>query len=142
MILWEETMEIKILDRQGKSLRQIAREVGVAVNTIRKYKKYEGQPCYRARPVRVTKLDAFKDYLHKRVTEAKPMNLPATVLHHEITFQGYRGGITQLRAYIRTLKDVQPVLPVVRFETEPGVQMQVDWVEEPIFSRLCGNAGL
>jgi transposase len=122
-------MEIKILNRQGKSLRQIAREVGVSVNTVRKYKQYEGEPCYRARPVRITKLDAYKNYLTKRISDAKPLGLPATVLHREIVAQGYRGGITQLRAYIRTLKDVQPVTPVVRFETKPGEQMQVDWVE-------------
>lgn len=33
-------MEIKILNKQGKSLRSISREVGVSVNTVRKYLKY------------------------------------------------------------------------------------------------------
>ncbi|GAO97801.1 hypothetical protein Cva_00441 [Caedimonas varicaedens] len=44
MIQWEQTMEIKILRRQGKSLRRIAHEVGMAVNTVRKYLQHEGRP--------------------------------------------------------------------------------------------------
>lgn len=45
----------------------------------------------------------------------------------EITEQGYRGGMTILREFIRSLAISKEQEPVVRFETEPGRQMQVDW---------------
>ncbi|HIC1033671.1 TPA: IS21-like element helper ATPase IstB, partial [Escherichia coli] len=45
----------------------------------------------------------------------------------EIRDQGYRGGMTILRAFIRSLSVPQEQEPAVRFETEPGRQMQVDW---------------
>ena len=43
-------MEMNILRRQGMSLRAIARESGVSVNTVRKYLAKEGPPRYRPRP--------------------------------------------------------------------------------------------
>ncbi len=128
MIQWEQTMEIKILRRQGKSLRRIAHEVGMAVNTVRKYLQHEGRPFYKKRKKVETKLDPYKPYLQERVKQARPFCLPATVLLREIRDQGYRGGVTQLRLYLNSLT---PVVceEVVRFETEPGAQMQMDWIE-------------
>jgi len=35
----------------------------------------------------------------------------------------------QLRGYSRGIRPTLPADPVVRFETTPGEQMQVDWVE-------------
>ncbi len=40
---------------------------------------------------------------------------------------GYRGGLTILREFIRKQTLPAQAEPVVRFETEPGRQMQVDW---------------
>jgi transposase len=51
------------------------------------------------------------------------------VLMREIVERGYLGGQTQLRAFLRTLKPKPAPDPVVRFETAPGEQLQVDWVE-------------
>jgi transposase len=39
---------------------------------------------------------------------------------------GYTGGVTQLRTFVRRLRPA-PEEPVVRFETEPGQQAQIDW---------------
>lgn len=122
-------MEIKILDRQGKSLRQIASEVGLSVNTVRKYLKHEGEIRYRREVKRAQKLDAYKEYLNNRVSQARPLTLPATVLLREIKELGYKGKITQLRMYLRQLRPTNTVEEVVRFETLPAKQMQVDWAE-------------
>ena len=43
-------MEIRILKKQGLSLREIARETGLAVNTVRKYLDEEQAPVYTPRP--------------------------------------------------------------------------------------------
>lgn len=72
------------------------------------------------------KLDPYKDYLLSRVEAAKPYWIPATVLLREIQAQGYDGGISQLKAFLSPLK-AQKVEPLVRFETAPGEQMQVDF---------------
>jgi len=63
----------------------------------------------------------------------------------EIQAQGYDGCSSQLRAFLRTLKPVAKPDPVVRFETPPGEQAQVDWVEfrkgtRPLFA-FCMTLG-
>jgi len=123
-------VEIKVLSRQGKSIREIARMLGVSRNTVRRYLVQERLPKYKARAPRSAKLDPFKGYVRQRVTQAKPTWLPATVLLREIREQGYPGGISQLKAFLAPLKPAgrEDAGPVVRFETEPGRQMQVDFV--------------
>lgn len=130
MINEEEYMEIKILLRQGKSIREIALLMGLSRNTVRRYIRRGAEPCYPLRKERGSKLAPYRDYLRQRVKEAHPQWLPAVVLYREITPRGYTGKLTVLRDYLRTLK---PLLkeedPVVRFETRPGQQMQMDWLE-------------
>ena len=106
MLILEQIMEIKVLYKQGKSLRTIAGEVGVSVNTVRKYLKHEGTPKYKVRPPLVTKLGPYKEYLSNRIKSAHPLPLPGTVLFQEIKDHGYKGGITQLRDYLRSIKPV------------------------------------
>ncbi|EOU6317542.1 IS21-like element IS100 family transposase, partial [Escherichia coli] len=67
------------------------------------------------------------DYIRQRIADAHPYKIPATVIAREIRDQGYRGGMTILRGFIRSLSVPQEQEPAVRFETEPGRQMQVDW---------------
>ncbi|RQD83214.1 MAG: IS21 family transposase [Methanocalculus sp. MSAO_Arc2] len=50
-------------------------------------------------------------------------------IYREIQEKGYTGGYTILKDYIRTIRP-QYIMPVIlRFETPPGKQMQVDWGE-------------
>jgi len=60
---------------------------------------------------------------------AQPKWIPASLLHSEIVERGYQVGMSQLRAFMRSLRPTLPAAPVVRFETEMGEQLQVDWVE-------------
>lgn len=123
-------MEIRVLARQGKGIREIARTLGVSRNTVRRYLKTDTPPSYPPRAPRPSKLDPFKAYLCQRVSQAKPHWLPATVLLREIREQGYSGGISQLKVFLAPLKPACSAQrdPVVRFETLPGRQMQADFV--------------
>src|SRR6185437_16961663 len=42
---------------------------------------------------------------------------------------GYIGGYTQVKEYVREVRPIPPPDPVVRFETPPGLQAQVDFAE-------------
>lgn len=96
-------------------------------NTVRRHlRKAPSTPRYSARPERPSKLDPYKPYLLERIEAAKPHWIPASVLFREIKDSGYSGGISILRNFVRPFKVKQPET-VVRFETEPGVQMQVDF---------------
>ncbi len=145
MITDEVYVEIELLRKHGLSLRKIAEEVGCAVNTVRRHLETGSLPRYQPSPRRATKLSRFEGYLRERQAAARPAWIPATVLQREIAAQGYAGGLSQLRAFLRRLKPALPMDPVVRFETAPGEQMQVDWVEfrkgkNPLYA-FCATLG-
>jgi len=125
----EVYVEIQLLKKHGLSLRQIAAEVGCAVNTVRRHLALEALPKYERKVKRQTKLAQFEQYLRDRQQAAQPDVIPATVLYREIAARGYEGGMSQLRAFVRTLRPAPSADPVVRFETAMGEQLQVDWVE-------------
>jgi len=127
VVLVEGAMEMRILKRQGVSVREIARRTGHSRNTVERHLKREGDAVYTARPAVPGKLDAHKAFVSERMIAAHPERLPGTVLLGELRARGYTGGITILREHLATLWPVLPVEPVVRFETKPGRQMQVDW---------------
>lgn len=129
MISWEQEMEIKILRRQGMSLRAISREMGLAVNTVRRGLRDDKEVKKRGRPKGLKKLDSYVDYLEARVKTAHPIRIPSCVLLREIQEQGYKGGLTQVRLYLRSLEGLSVIHEVERFETPPGHQMQADWIE-------------
>ncbi len=126
MLTQEQAVEIRILARQGESIRQISRRTGLSRNTVRRYLRDEAARRYGPRALRPAKLDPYVDYLLGRIEHARPDWIPATVLLREIRERGYPGGISQLKAYLAPLKRQAPE-PVVRFETAPGQQLQVDF---------------
>lgn len=145
MIANEVYVEIEVLRKHGFSLRQIAVEVGCAVNTVRRHLAEGQPPKYVQRKPRATKLAPYEAYLRERQAAAHPHWIPATVLQREITALGYQGGMSQLRAFLQALRPVPPEDPVVRFETAAGAQMQVDWVEfrrgaDPLYA-FCATLG-
>ena len=127
MLGQEGYVEIHVLHRQGKSIKAIGRELGVSRNTVRKYLRAAQMPDTSSRSAKPTKLDDYRAYLNARVESAKPDWIPATVLFDEIVALGFQGGIRTVRSYLATLKPIPREDPLVRFETEPGQQMQVDW---------------
>lgn len=145
MITNEVYMEIEVLRKHGFSLRRIAAEVGCAVNTVRSHLKAGVKPKYERQKRRATKLLPYETWLQERQSAAHPLWIPATVLHREIVAQGYAGGMSQLRRFLRAFKPTLPVEPLVRFETAPGEQMQIDWVEfrkgnNPLYA-FCATLG-
>ena len=127
MLKEERVMKINILHRQGASIQGIARQLGVSRNTVRAYLRQDITPVYGPRPDRASKLDPYKPYIEQRPAAARPHWVPASAIGRELREQGYPGSIRSLRYYTATLKPVARPAPVVRFETRPGQQIQVDW---------------
>jgi len=119
-------VEIRVLSRQGKSIREVARMLGVSRNTVRRYLRGEGLPHYE-REARPGKLEPYQHYIVERVKAAAPEWIPATVLLRELRAMGYPGGVSILKEHLATLRPVARPEPLIRFETEPGRQMQADF---------------
>lgn len=114
------------LSAQGKSVRAIAQELGIARNTVRRYLR--GKPDPVPRPKRGSLLDPYKAQIHRWMQEDHLYNCEAML--ERLREQGYTGSGTILRDYVRPLR--RPTVgqqPVIRYETKPGEQMQFDWGE-------------
>ena len=62
----------------------------------------------------------------RRGTSRGVPGLSATRLFDEVRAAGYPGGYSRVRDYVRAVRPREPVEAVVRFETPPGRQGQVD----------------
>jgi transposase len=128
MLSMETRVEIDVLARQGKGIREIARITGLARNTVRDIVRGQSDGQYGPRLPRSTKLDEHKDYIVDRIDRAGDQRIAATVVLRELRDRGYSGGITQLKEFMRGIRPAVPLEPLVRFETPPGKQMQADFV--------------
>ncbi|MCP5490839.1 MAG: transposase [Chlamydiales bacterium] len=95
---------MKVLKKQGKSIRQIACETGRSRNTVRKSLRANAMPKYPKRLQVASKLDPYKEYLVRRVEQADPYFLPAPVL-----FEGDSGArvprkINDFKGLLRTFR--------------------------------------
>jgi transposase len=80
---------------------------------------------YTARPAVAKKLDPYCGIIQSRLEEFP--RLSAKRLFDEIRAAGYTGGYTQLKEHVRRVRPAPPPEPLVRFETAPGYQAQVDF---------------
>ncbi len=114
------------LAAQGKSIRAIARTMGIARNTVRQYLR--GKPEGVPRPKRGSVLDPYKAQIHRWMQEDHLYNCETML--HRLREQGYTGSGTILRDIVRPLRPHHVGhQPVMRYETKPGEQMQFDWGE-------------
>ncbi len=114
--------------REGASLRQIARELHLSRQTVRRV--VTGVEAQRAgvsapRPRRTQLLDAYETVMHELL--ARYPDLTGVRLFEELRQRGYPGSYATVRLRLRTLRPRTPPRPVVRFETGPGRQAQMDY---------------
>ena len=120
---------------QGLSKAAVAERLGISRRTVYYWvetgqldRELDDEPVrYRARPPVARKVDAYRGIVETRLAEYP--KLSAVRLFEEIKAAGYEGGYTQLKEFVRSVRPTPPADPVVRFETAPGHQAQVDFAE-------------
>jgi transposase len=112
----------------GWSIARIAREFDISWRTARRYATAETVPRYRprARPAELSPTQAA--HVARRLG-AHP-ELRATTLYREVQQLGSVGSYPSFARRVRRLRPVDSQAdPEVRFETDPGVQVQADWAD-------------
>ena len=132
--------EVKMIHnmlKDGLSKSAIARKLGISRDTVLKYSKLpEGHiPVIKREPVETT-VDPYLPNIARMLEEAHKLgvSIPNTAIYQEIQKLGYRGSLRWMKDIVQRHELRQKVKdeePLVRFETDQGKQMQVDWVEFP-----------
>lgn len=127
----DEATRNKVIERwqAGASGRVIARELGVSRNSVSDLlKELEADRTGAERPLRSTrpsKLDAWRATIVS-LLERYP-DITAARVYEELVAQGFTGRYTIVREKIRQLRPQPAREPVIRFETGPGTQSQMDY---------------
>lgn len=120
--------QAQILRTAGKKQREIAEILGVSDRMVRYYLSTK---VHRTGRTRNSLLDPYREYITERINEAPHMNL--VLLKEQLEKLGYLGGMTILRVFAKQLRDELVRKAVIRFETMPARQAQVDWKEAGVW---------
>lgn len=119
---------------RGLSVAANSRELKISRQTAYNWKRSGGGPGGRKGRVRYgprrgpgSVLDPFREWIGSRLS-AYP-ELSAVRLFSEIRDAGYAGGYDLVKRHVREVRPRPRVEPVVRFETPPGLQGQVDFAK-------------
>jgi transposase len=120
---------------QGLSKTEVARSLGISRRTLYHWihggqldRDLDNAPVrYKPRAGVARKIDRYREMIQARLAEYP--ELSATRLFEEVRAAGYPGGYSQVKQYVREVRPGPPADPVVRFETPPGLQAQVDFAE-------------
>jgi len=115
---------------EGGSIRELSRQFQLGRNTVRRILRAHAMRLDSRHEVltkrlkRSSKLDGF-DAQIKKLLEKYP-KITGLRIYEELKEAGYPGGISILREQLKKLRALDRE-PVIRFETEPGQQGQMDW---------------
>jgi transposase len=120
---------------QGLTKAAIARKLGLNPRTIYRWIETnqldrdldEEAARYGPRPPVARKIDPYRALIKTRLEAYS--KLSAVRLFEEIQAAGYDGSYTQVKEFVRSIRPQPEPEPVVRFETPPGHQAQVDFGE-------------
>ena len=115
--------EIYEMKGRDHSTRAIARDLGLARNTVLRYLKSPDAMLPKPRPSRGSKLDPYTGHIDRRLSKGLENCM---VLLRELRSCGYEGSYTTLPEYVRPRRQRRQPQATVRFETGQGEQAQVD----------------
>ena len=120
----ENWMDIRNDRKKGMSYTEIARKYHIDPRTAKKYANSETRPAYNLSEKKTSILDPYKEQIMLWLEEAP---YSAQRILEKLQEQGYAGGYTTVRHFVRGKKEHLDEKVTVRFETMPGLQAQVDW---------------
>lgn len=132
MITEEGFMDIIAMRHSGLSIRNISRTLGIHRKTVKKHIEAKAFPQYRKGKRSISILEPYKQIINDYLDQD---DYQGTWIFDRLKRIGYAGGYDTVKRYVSDIKEQKIRLAYIRFETEPGLQAQVDWgdfqVQEP-----------
>jgi transposase len=129
---WDTLVLLKHLLEQKVNKTAIAARLGISrglvyhlIRTGQLDRDLSEPVARRGRTSAAPKLAPYHGIITERLTTFP--ELSAVRLFAECRAAGYAGGLTQLKGYVRQVRPRPEPEPIVRFETPPGHQAQVDF---------------
>ncbi len=127
----EETRNEIVRRRQdGASMRRIARELNIARDTVQSViRRWEADRAGRDSPAPAARRPSLVDPFHdtiRQLLERYP-NITVQRVLEELRLKGFAGGRSIVRERVLELRPQPSREPVIRFETSPGAQAQMDY---------------
>ena len=117
-------MDIRNDRLKGMSYTGIGKRYHTDPRTAKKYAGADTRPKYVLSEMKPSKLDAYKEQITVWLEEAP---YSAERILEKIRENGFTGGHSIVREYVRNKKEQFDEKATVRFETMPGLQGQMDW---------------
>ena len=140
MISKEDFIVIKALKAKGHNISEIAKLMQLDRKTVRKRLDDEELLPATRKVHKPSKLEPYKPYITEFIGKSDK-RIPYSAILDDIKEMGYQGSGSILREFLTAeyRKLALPDEPVIRFETAPGKQMQIDWTTirsgaEPIYA--------
>ena len=126
---------MKIMKHEGvkPNYAEIARRWDCDYRTVKRYFEHDVVPIRKI--TKPSKLDQFKGIIDEKVN----IGCTASSIYHFILKKGYKGKETILRDYVRSIKVEGQQKATIRFETNPGLQAQVDRKERMKLTSKTGE---
>lgn len=107
---------------------EMARRLNCDPRTIKRYVQIQqGTQQPKERPSKKSLLDDYKSIILDKVDNH---GATAAAVYKFIQKKGYQGKYSILKDFVRNHKQEQLKKATVRFETNPGLQAQIDWKEQ------------
>ena len=116
---------MKIMKNEGTkpNYAEIARRWNCDYRTVKRYFEQDVVPIRKQ--TKPSKLDPYRTIIEEKVN----LGCTASSIYHFILKKGYEGKETILREFVKSIKLEGEQKATIRFETNPGLQAQVDWKE-------------
>lgn len=129
-----ERMKIMKQDDIKPNYAALAKQLGCDYRTVKKYYERDLDNIVN-KPPKPSILDPYKDIVEDKVK----LSCSATAIYKFIQKKGYKGCYSVVKRYCNRFKVEQHQKATIRFETNPGLQAQVDWKETKILTSKNGE---
>ena len=115
---------------------KLARQLNCDRRTVSRYVELAKNGKKPTKRVYQKKTDGFEKIIEEKVKTTAPA---IAIYHYLVKNHGYKGSYSTLKRYIHNLHIEKQQNAIIRFETDPGIQAQVDWKESLKFKTKDGE---
>lgn len=127
-----EAINIMKKNEAKPNYAELARIYNCDYRVIKRY--FENEIKERAKVVRPSLLDDYKNIINDKVD----LGYSAKSIYYLLTKKGFKGKYGIVKKYCREHINEEIKKATIRFETNPGLQAQVDWKESMVLMNSVG----